>query len=102
MARFSGRVPTGGEWSYRGMVPGDNASYLIFSKNTINKNTGEETGYITVKVVLEPGKKENKGNFWLAVRPGDGHVVTNSDKWKMEQRYPKLFASIVEFFKPRG
>jgi len=91
---FSGRLPDD-SWNYVGLVNGDDCKFLIYEKETRNKDD-ELTGFVYWKVLLEPGKKRRKGNYWLSIRVSDGHLVRNKDTKKMVDNMPVLFENVCE------
>jgi len=96
---FTGGIPKGDEWEYSGILDGDdNLRYIAYLKDSVNRN-GEKTGYITIKLVLEPGKKSKKGNYWVSVNSETGKIPLSRDFANMKKYNQTLCDSFLYFIK---
>jgi hypothetical protein len=94
---FAGGIPNGDEWNYSGILDGDdNLRYMVYLKDSVNHD-GEKTGYTTIKLVLEPGKKSKKGNYWVSVNNETGKIPLSSDFVIMKKHNQTLCDSFLDF-----
>lgn len=95
--KFRGGIPNGNDWKYAGLLDAEEGMrYMAYVKETVAKD-GRSTGYCYVKLVLEPGKKWFKGNYWISVNRETLHIVRNSDLGKMHEHNKRLIESLDEF-----
>ncbi len=88
---FCGRIPKKEQWRPLGVVTGEAGDYLVFLRISDNP------AYTLAKVVLGPGLKARKANFWLSVKRDSGYIPRSSEYFKMADNYPMLTAAVERF-----